>query len=137
MIELLTGDEQAPESGIDAAGRRYLFGPVYGPLDAEQLLKKARSIAGQADNLLAHITPFLYAAWDAQGLEDHTEPVIDTFTLAYEDGAIRVHAYLNEREADVDNLLYGYWEVELADGIPARYGGVVSAIPTSRLGRSE
>jgi hypothetical protein len=47
---------------------------------------------------------------------------------------LRIFAYLNEVEPDPDNLLHGYWEVELDAFTPNRYGGVVSTISRSRLG---
>ncbi len=43
----------------------------------------------------------------------------------------------NEVEPDFDDLLYGYWEVELEDLKPIRSGGVVSTVPPyPRLGSS-
>ena len=61
-------------------------------------------------------------------VEDGPAKIV-TFTQAVDDfEEPQIFAYLNEVEPDFDNLLYGYWDVELKNFTPVRYGGVVSTI---------
>ena len=47
-------------------------------------------------------------------MAENSPAEIVAFTLAFDDFEdLRIFAYLNEVEPDPDNLLHGYWEVEL------------------------
>jgi|GEM_PF-6254997 len=61
-------------------------------------------------------------------VEDGPTKIVN-FTLAFDDfEEPRIFSCPNEVEPEFDNLLYGYWEVELKDFTPVRYGGAVSTI---------
>ncbi|HCQ03605.1 MAG TPA: hypothetical protein DIT99_24255, partial [Candidatus Latescibacteria bacterium] len=52
--------------------------------------------------------------WKKIGSIEDSSAEIVAFTLAFDDFEdLRIFANLNEVEPDPDNLLYGYWEVEL------------------------
>jgi len=116
----------------------YLFGSK-GLLDEGlRLFDLAEQVAADFKTIQTRTADFLQSEWKKIGSIEDSSAEIVAFTLAFDDFEnLRIFAYLNEVEPDPDNLLYGYWEVELDTFKPIHYGGVVSAIPQSRLGSQD
>ena len=103
-----------------------------------RLFDLAEQVAADFKTIQTRTADFHQSEWGKIGVTEDSPAEIVAFTLAFDDFEdLRIFAYLNEVEPDPDNLLYGYWEVELDAFKPIHYGVVVSAIPQSRLGSQD
>ena len=140
-VDLIDGVPEDPVLARDSEGVTYHFGydGEIGP-ERARLLDFATRIARLKERVFATLTPFLHNEWLQTLGHDDGPAALRSFTIAYTaDREVRVFAYLDQAEPDMDDLLYGFWEVELdADSLqPIAYNGVVPAIPHYCLGSGD
>lgn len=135
LIELVEGEPHEPEDGRDQRDIRYLFGSKGFLDEGRRLFDLAEQLAAEFKTNQTRTADFLQSECKKVGSIEDSAAEIVAFTMAFDDFEnLRIFAYLNEVEPDPDNLLHGYWEVELDAFTPNHYGGVVSTISRSRLG---
>ena len=129
LSQLISGEPHEPGDGRDERGIRYLFGSAGFLNEGRRLFDLAECLSHNFDAIQERTTAFLVSEWKKTGSVEDGPAKIVTFTQAVDDfEEPHIFAYLNEVEPDFDNLLYGYWDVELKNFTPVRYGGVVSTI---------